>query len=171
VFVNKGIVLRGDGPGATRLEGDDVSYWAILQIGELWDEDGSPVASIQAGATKGSRSLVVGDASSFDVGDLVLVDQENDGDLFSLDASESECTWGSREDGGRLQAQIVEVVSIDGNTIGIDPGLAMDYAPDLAPEITRLHSRITRYAGVEDLSIADRGYRGGNNANIRFHAL
>jgi len=172
LFVTKGVVLRGDGPAETRIEGDDTPNWAIVQMGEMWDESNVPITTVQSGFTKGSRSLVVADASSFAVGDLVNVDQQNDGDLVRVEGSESACVWGSREDGNRLLGQIVEVTSVDPATgaVGIDPGLAVDYQADLLPEMELVHSNVTRYAGIEDLTIYDRNFRGDNNANLRFHA-
>lgn len=172
IFVTKGVVLRGDGPGLTRVEGDDTPNWAILQMGEMWDESNAPIVSVSSGYTKGSTSVVVADVSPFEVGDLVNIDQRNDGDLVWVTGSESACTYGSREDGQRLLGQIVEVTSIDPGTgaVGFDPPLAVDYDAGLSPEMELVHSNITRYAGVEDLSVSDRSYRGDNNANVRFHA-
>jgi hypothetical protein len=166
LFVTKGVVLAGDGPGVTRIEGDGTPNWAIVQLGEMWDESNVPITPITAGLEKGSRSLTVQDASTFEVGDLVNVDQINDGELVSVEGSESACTWGSREDGNRLLGQIVEVTSIDPSTgaVGIDPGLAMAYRPDLSPEMELVHSNITRYAGIQDLTVYDRTFRGDNNA-------
>jgi hypothetical protein len=166
--IQKGIVLRGDGPDRTRIEGDGVGEKAIIQVGS-WDENPAEI-DVESGLSKGSASLVVGDVSEFTVGDFVIVDQENDGDLVRVEGSESPCTWGSRNEGARLLGQISVITSLDSGTrtIGIDPGLAMELSPGLNPQVTKLRNNVPQRAGIEDLYVADRSYRGSNNANIRF---
>jgi hypothetical protein len=172
IYLLKGVILRGDGPATTHIEGDKTPNWAILNLGEQWDESNTPITSIQSGYTKGSKSVVVADASNFAVGGLVNIDQHNDGDLVWVTGSESACTYGSRENGQRLIGQIVEVTSVDtaSGAIGFEPALAWDYQASLQPEMERVHSHITKYAGIEDLGVKDRTYRGDNNANVRIHA-
>ena len=64
IYLLKGVVLRGDGPAATRIEGDHTPDWAILNLGEHWDESNTPISSVVSGYTKGSTRVVVADASS-----------------------------------------------------------------------------------------------------------
>ncbi len=169
-----GVVLRGDGPDQTRIEGDQTAEKAILQAGS-WDEDPSPETAITGGLERGSNQLVVASTAEFVVGDFIVVDQLNDDDLVrasgqDVDPSESGCTWGSRDDGTRLLGQMAEITSIDAasGTVGIDPPLAMPLSAALAPEIQRVRRQITRDVGIEDLHVMDRSFRGDNNANIRF---
>jgi hypothetical protein len=166
--IQKGIVLRGEGPAKTRVEGDKTAEKAIIQIGS-WDESNAPVTSVSSGLAKGAKTLVVADTSPFAVGDLIIVDQQNDNDLVQVTGSETPCTWGSRENGGRLLGQIVEVtsVSVAQKTLGIDPPLAMTLSSALKPEVERVRKSPPRRAGIEDLTVADRSYRGDNQANIR----
>jgi hypothetical protein len=166
--IQKGIVLRGEGPDRTRIEGDGVGEKAIIQIGS-WDESPAEIP-VSSGLEKGSSSLVLGSVSEFVVGDFVIIDQLNDGDLVHLEGSESACVWGSRADGTRLLGQISVVTSLDAGTqtMGIDPPLAMPLSASLSPEVTKLRSDVPQRGGIEDLYVADRGYRGDNNANIRF---
>jgi hypothetical protein len=119
--------------------------------------------------------LEVVSTQEFKAGDFVIVDQRNDDDLVrvsgqDVDPGESGCVWGSRENGTRLLGQLVEIQSIDAaaGTVTIDPPLAMPYSASLAPEMIRIRQQITRDVGIEDLAVADRAYRGDNNANIRF---
>jgi hypothetical protein len=172
VYLLKGVVLRGDGPSMTRIEGDGVPDWAILSLGEHWDESNTPVTDVMSGYDKGSKRVVVADASRFAKGDLWNIDQRNDEVLVRVEGSESACTYGSREDGMRLIGQIVEVTSVDtaSGTIGFEPGLAVDYKKELLPQMERVHSHIVRRAGIEDLKVSDRTYRGDNHANVRIHA-
>lgn len=167
-----GVVLRGAGPAATRIEGDGVAEKAIIQAGS-WDEANSPESAITGGLGKGSTTLTVADGAAFAVGDFVIIDQLNDDDLVraageQVDPGESPCTWGSRDDGTRLLGQISVITSIGGNSVGIDPGLAMPLDASRLPELSRVRQRMTTDVGIEDLAVADRSYRGDNNANIRF---
>ena len=43
IYLLKGVVLRGDGPATTHVEGDRVPDWAILHLGEHWDESNTPI--------------------------------------------------------------------------------------------------------------------------------
>ena len=85
VYLLKDVVLRGDGPDATHIEGDGVPDWAILHLGEHWDESDAPVTSINSGYDKGSQRVVVADATSFAAGDLVNIDQRNDEQLVRVE--------------------------------------------------------------------------------------
>jgi hypothetical protein len=172
IYLLKGVVLRGDGPATTHIQGDGTPNWAILNLGEQWDESNTPITPIQSGYSKGSKSVVVADASSFSVGELVNIDQRNDGDLVWVNGSESACTYGSRENGERLIGQIVEITSVDtaSGAVGFEPALAWDYQSSLLPEMERVHSHTVKYAGIEDLRVSDRTYRGDNNSNVRIHA-
>jgi hypothetical protein len=166
--IQKGIVLRGEGPDRTRIEGDGVAEKAIIQVGS-WDESPAEIP-VLSGLAKGSTVLGLSDVSPYAVGDFVIVDQLNDGDMVRVDGSESPCIWGSRDDGTRLLGQTVEVTGVDAdaNTITIDPPLAMELSASLSPEVTKMRSDPPKRAGIEDLYVADRSYRGDNNANIRF---
>jgi len=167
-----GVVLRGAGPAATRIEGDGVAEKAIIQAGS-WDESNSPETAVTGGLAKESAMLTVAESSVFVVGDFVIIDQLNDDDLVraageQVDPGESPCSWGSRNDGTRLLGQIVVVTSISGNSVGIDPPLAMPLSANLQPAMSRVRRQMTTDVGIEDLAVADRAYRGDNNANLRF---
>src|SRR5688572_14189480 len=58
IYLLKGVVLRGDGPAATRIEGDGTPNWAILNLGEQWDEANTPITQVVSGYSKGSTSVV-----------------------------------------------------------------------------------------------------------------
>jgi hypothetical protein len=164
----KGVVLRGEGPDKTRVEGDGLTDKAIIQIG-TWDE--TPfVAPLTAGLEKGAKRFTVGDTSGFAVGAVVIVDQVNDGDLVTPSGTESACIWGSRNDGTRLLGQMVEITAVDAasHTIDIDPPLAFTLSAALSPEVSTVRKQMPKRAGVEDLYVKDRTFRGANNANIRF---
>src|SRR5262249_24845240 len=115
--VPSGVVLRGEGPDKTRIEGDQVPEKAIIQAGS-WDEANSPITQITGGFDRGSSEVMVASTQEFAVGDFVIIDQLNDDDLVrtsgqDVDPGESGCVWGSRENGTRLLGQLVEIKAID----------------------------------------------------------
>jgi hypothetical protein len=173
--IPSGVTLRGEGPGKTKVEGDATTTKAIIQAGS-WDEDPSPETTLTSGFTRGSSSVVLASTTGFALGDFIIIDQLNDGDLVRADgqdmasAGESPCIWGSRADGTRLLGQMSEIKTLDAatKTITIDPPLAMPLSASLQPGIQRARKAITRDVGIEDLTVSDRSFRGDNNANIRF---
>jgi hypothetical protein len=172
--MKSGVTLRGAGPGQTRIEGDRTAEKAIIQAGS-WDEDPSPVTAVTGGLARGASNLTLASAAQFVKGDFVVIDQLNDGDLVrpdgqDVDSSESPCIWGSRDNGTRLLGQMAEITALDSATatITIDPPLAMPLNAALSPQVQRVRARITRDVGIEDLTVADRSFRGANNANVRF---
>src|SRR6185436_1831094 len=74
--ISKGIVLRGDGPTATKLLLGNAGVDGVIQIGSDAPND-IPGVAVQSGYTKGSTELVLRDASSFKVGQIVLIDQKD----------------------------------------------------------------------------------------------
>jgi len=146
--ISKGIVLRGDGPTATKLLLGNAGVDGVIQIGSDAPND-IPGVAVQSGYTKGSTELVLRDASSFKVGQIVLIDQKDDPSLVAT----GDCEFFKRNVGGfRSLGQIFEIVSKNGNTIGISSPLYHTYLANLSPEVSPIHPDDTvKNAGVEDL--------------------
>ena len=150
-------VLRGAGPGATtlRYEGPAGGRSAIAMAG--WPkliEGGSPVG-IVAGATKGSTKITVaGAAGPVAVGDLLLVDQLNDGQLVDSTGFEGKCTYAGRAGGDRTLGQLVEVTALKGNEISFNIPLYWTYRAELKPQASFAPARsFVHFAGLEDLKL------------------
>ena len=160
--ISSSVVLRGDGPGQTRLvlESGD----AVVRIGYGAPNNVSGVA-VTSGYTKGSTELTLSDASDFGVGDVVLIDQLEDPDLVVT----GDCTFFKRTQGGnRSLGQIFEIVSKDGNTVQVSSPLYVTYQEGLQPELSQTSPNGTvKYAGVEDL-YATRTSAGGG---FMFHLI
>ncbi len=149
LHINKGVVLRGDGPDATRLrlEGGDTA----VEIGSGAPNNIEGV-DVTSGFTKGSTSLTLANASDFAVGDVVLIDQQDDGDLVQT----GDCEFFKRWDGSifRSLGQIFEIVSKSGNTIEISSPLYFTYTASLRPQLSQTSPGGTvKNAGVEDLYV------------------
>jgi hypothetical protein len=145
--INKGVVLRGAGPTATKVQLTNSSVDAVLRIGE-WDDWSTGVA-LTAGLEKGSKSLTVANAANFAVGDTILVDQLDDRALVLT----GDCNWYKRNNNGanvRSVAQIVEVTGKTGSVLQIDSPLYMNYSATFKAEVSKLTPRV-RDAGVEDM--------------------
>ena len=144
--INKGIVLRGDGPERTKIMSYLTSESSIIKISA---SSSNTKTSISSGYTKESTSITVGSASGFSIGDYILVDQENDSSLVD----KGDCTWCSRDRGDRSMGQIVKITAKEGNTLTISPGLYFTFSAALNPEIIKISNNPVEYAGIEDLYI------------------
>jgi hypothetical protein len=73
------VTLRGSGPG-TVINHRTASDWAAISIGNTTDDySTTPVIEVVGGAPKGAAQIVVADASGFNVGDILQIDQLEDG--------------------------------------------------------------------------------------------
>jgi len=160
--ITKGIVLRGEGPESTRIRlfGSSTN---IIRIGSSYSGSSTSVSS---GMQKGSTSLTVTNSSIFKANDLLLIDQLNDPALVA----KGDCTWCSRDSGNRAMGQIVEVKSINGNSISIDPALYYSFSGSLSPQAVKVSNNVTKYAGVEDLFVERVNPGGQRNFFIQYSA-
>jgi hypothetical protein len=143
------VALRGAGPTRTTIRNYNNGE-AIAMNGA----SGSQTATnISSGATKGSQSVVVANASAFSVGSLVLIDQLNDPSFVTRTGAEGTCSWCGRDNGNRALGEINRVVSKSGNTIGLDRPLAYGYNASYTPQMCLMSGSPVVYAGVEDLAI------------------
>jgi hypothetical protein len=146
------VTLRGQGANQTILDIHSTSGRAAITLGS-----GSPNisqdVSITGGATAGSTSIVVSSAANISVGKYLQITELNDPSFVSINGSEGACTWcdgGIGYNGTRVAGQIVEVQSVSGTTIGISPGLFINYL--LTPKATPFAASV-KNAGVEDLQV------------------
>ena len=156
--IQKGIVLRGDGPTATKILLGNAGVDAVIRIGSGAPND-IPGVAVQSGFTKGSTSLTLRDASSFNVGQIVLIDQKEDPSLVET----GDCEFFKRNVGGfRSLGQIFEIKSKNGNTVEISSPLYHEYSANLAPELSPTNPGGTvKNAGVEDLYATRTSDHGG----------
>ena len=162
LHLNHSVVLRGAGPSATKLmlQSGDV----VVEIGQ-GAQNNIPGVNVTDGFTKGSTSITVADASDFNVGDVVLIDQLDDGD----EVVTGDCEYFKRWDGDTFRSlgQIFEVVAKQGNTITTSSPLYHSYDASLKPQLSPTGDGTVKYAGVEDL-YATRTSAGGG---FLFHLI
>jgi hypothetical protein len=120
------VTLRGLGADQTILNIKSTSGSAAITMGVWtvpWDMSGN--VAITGGATAGSRSIVVSDARGIKVGSYLLITELNEPGFVTIAGDEGSCTWCGpfNDNGSRALGQISEVTSVNGTTVGINPGL------------------------------------------------
>lgn len=150
INIPSNVTLRGAGANQTILEAHNTSG-AVISLGTGGVPYGqSNAVAITGGASAGSTSITLASASGISVGSYLVIDQLNDGTIVATHGSEGACTWCDNGQGGtRVQGQIVEVTTVSGTTIGVNPGLYVSYT--LTPHATPFSA--TKYAGVENLQV------------------
>lgn len=159
----KGVVLRGAGPGETRLK--TYAAWHGIQMGD-WPSAPVPT-DVSASPSKGTSALSVGSVSSpsLKVGDFIVIDQVNDGvEVINVDDE-------SRNNGTRALSQITRITGVSGLNLTVDPPLYHNYSATQSPQVWKLNSSngMTSYAGVEDLyleRVSPTGFEGYSNIKM-----
>jgi hypothetical protein len=149
--------LRGAGPGQTTIRYQGATGRSVLDIkGNTYNDIWSlrRTFAVTGGATKDSRQITLSSTAGISAGDVLLIDQRNDGVLVDNVGKEGPCTYCSREDGTRARGQFAEVTAVSGNTVSLNLSLFWTFNPSLSPQATLVSaSSMVRRAGVEDLSL------------------
>jgi hypothetical protein len=146
----KSILLRGDGVRRTYLRNDASRGNIISVYNPFLDE--FPV-SIVSGFTKDSTSITVDSASSFEVGNYIVVYQDNDPSLpVDPTGCGGTCRWcGLNDNPNHAMTQIVRITAKKKNTLTLNRPLYYTFKATLNPEALKL-SMMER-AGVEDMTL------------------
>ena len=142
------MAVRGAGPDKTK-----VIQHSNSNIFTMIGRDSYAYANAVSGYTKGSDTVVVDDATGFQVGDLVRLDQLNDPDLVTSAGTSGNCNWCGRLNGGRALKEDALVKEINGTSIKLNHPLYFTFKSAFDPELGRQSREPIRYAGVEDLYI------------------
>lgn len=120
------VTLRGQGADQTILNSKSTTGYGAIQMG-AWTVrvDMTGNVGITGGATQGSQSITVSDASGISVGKYLLITELNEFPFVNLAGDEGNCSYcdSFSDNGARSLGQVSEVTSVNGNTIGITPGL------------------------------------------------
>ncbi len=137
----KTIAIRGDGPNKTIIKNVADSG----KVFNFYTWHIHLVVPITAGLQKGSKSIIVSDASNIIKGDFILINQENDTDTYGNLPNYMKRTVG----------QIVKVNGVSGNTIYLDRPLYFTYDQNMQPQIenARRQGHWLYKSGLEDLKI------------------
>jgi hypothetical protein len=148
--------LRGAGPGKTILKHTGgylrsmvdmrgLIYWQIASLHKVHNV-------IQA--VKDTKVVTLADVSGISPGDILLINQLNDGSLVDPVGVEGKCTYCGYQNGDRALGQLVEVTSVSGNQVWLNLPLHWTYNPALQPWAYQVDaSAMIRNAGLEDLTL------------------
>jgi len=149
------VTLRGAGRYSTvlRFSGSGDSVIRFGSSSYVWDFSSSTSHPLTGGIGKGSTSIRTAN-NDWAVGDVLLVDELEDNDLFENDGNSGACTWCGRANGKRCHSQIVEVMARTSTSATINPPLYSDYKSSSSPQAVRFRGMI-KMAGVESLGITN----------------
>ena len=134
------ITIRGAGMGATILRSNNTSQALLLGTAD-WPRPSVGIA-ITGGATKGSSTVQVADASAITVGNLVRVEQNDLSYVISASAPTTNNT---------LMSATFRVVSKTATSVTVTPPLPIDFTQ--APALVQYGIPPLHDTGVEDLTI------------------
>ncbi len=120
--INKPVVFRGEGPDKTRLLIDHSSnaFEIITYKRGTWTK-------LTGGFEKGSKELIVSDATGFAPGRYIEIQQDNDPSIMYTMQNWKQ-SWADYAVG-----QIAKIVYVSGNTVTIDEPLRITYSSGLNP--------------------------------------
>jgi hypothetical protein len=160
------VSLRGAGASQTILQAHGTSGSVVALGSQAAAPSISPSVAIVSGSTAGSTSIGLSSASGISVGSYLMISELNDPSFVTIVGDEGSCTWcdgGIGWNGTRAAGQIVEVTSVSGNTVAINPGLFITYS--LTPLATPFTAS-AKYAGVENLQVYANNTGYGSNFEI-----
>jgi len=153
ISVPSNVTLRGAGAPNTILDAQGIGAAAVISLGASATPLAANSTAITGGATAGSSAITVAGAGAIAVGSYLLITELNDPRFVTIVGNQgSSCTWcdSSLWGGARALGQLVEVRSVNGDTVGIAPALYLNYP--LTPLATWF-SAGAKYAGVEELQV------------------
>jgi hypothetical protein len=149
ITIPSNVTLRGAGANSTVLNATG-GGGNVINLG-TGSASYNPL-NITGGATSGSTSISVSNASAVKAGMYLVIAETNNSSYVSNNGSEGACTWcdGWSTNGNLSRGQIVAVTGVSGSTVTISPGLYGAYtnSPIAVP-----FNMSASYAGVENLQI------------------
>lgn len=166
------VVLRGAGPGQTKIRLDTSSNVEAIGVGMKWTYTG--LWDVVGTVPKGATSLTVSNASSIQVGDVLQIDQRDGPYVWRYDAVYEKRqpvtdSHGPAHDGvWRSVGSQIEVVGKSGNTLTLRDPIHLAFEESLRPQVfktatARAGEPGTKYVGIEDLYVT-----GGRSNMISF---
>jgi hypothetical protein len=156
IHLNDFDTLRGAGPGISILKYTGgylrsmvdmrgLIYWQIAGLHKTYDV-------IQA--SKDSKVITLASTTGITRGDILLLNQLNDGVIVDPVGVEGKCTWCGYENGDRVLGQLVEVTAVAGNQVYLNVPLHWTYDTGLDPWAYQVDAdAMIRQAGLEDLTL------------------
>jgi len=181
ISISKGIVLRGAGPKLSKIIFDhrdystQYGYNAEMGLAVGSASGGTSYIPITSGYQKGSTQITLQDASSFSVGNYLILVQDNDSDFVNEVGYQGACTWcgfgrcsldpntkcntwdtnpcvdkGVCEGGKLALGQVLRITAVNGNTLTLETPLIWNYLSQFNPRVVKMNNMVEGF-GVEDL--------------------
>lgn len=150
-----GVTLRGAGKNSTilRYSGSD-NFVVRFDTGNFdYSFSSSTSYNLTGGYTKDSTNITMAN-NDWAVGDVILVDELEDNDLFENDGNSGSCTWCGRSSGDRCHSQLTEVVARTSTSATIYPPLYSTFKSSSTPQGVKLKGAF-KLAGIESLAITN----------------
>jgi len=138
--IDHGVVLCGDGPDQSRLLFDTESTAVSIVT-----YDRGAWVDLESGYDHGSTTLVVANAATFAPGDYAEVQQDNNWDRMDPEGEWRNASWVPEA----AMGQMVQIVSLEGNTLTVDPPVTVSYDTSHHPRIRPLG--LVTGAGLQSL--------------------
>jgi len=177
--------LRGAGMNSTIIRTNVSVPYALISIGNTLSGAGwYDEIDIQSGYTKGSETLTFASSdaiSTISVGDFVIIDELNDAAIpvTSVGLTGGTCAYCGRPGwdnppgagGARARGQSVRVTGKNGAQLTFTPSMFFTFSNGNSPQIAKwedrpnqwTHAGLTKYAGVENLTLYNNG---GDNIGL-----
>ncbi|HKC10974.1 MAG TPA: Ig-like domain-containing protein, partial [Vicinamibacteria bacterium] len=167
--INKGIVLRGQGPTQTRLQMLVGTNSNIVTIGTQWP---SLIQStnLASDAVKGTQSVTLTSNPGLSVGEIVTVDELTDSSISQWSPASPpghvSRGWFSRYD--RPLGQVMEIASVNGTTVTFTTPFHIDFKTAFSAQLSRFAdgsgslTPVVKYAGLEDVYVSGGSQGQGN---------
>lgn len=178
IKIPSNVTLRGSGAAKTIIH-TDVSMNSLIRIGSGYTDAGwSTISNIESGYAKGSTQINLTNASSFNAGDFIIIDELNDASIPVVAAGGA--YYGVFPGGSdRNFAVIHKVVEKSGNSLKINPPAVYSFKSALNPRaIKSSFVTYTQFAGIEDVAVKNdlvgspdsqgRYLNGSSNINVMF---
>ena len=152
------ITLRGEGPGKTILSFEGGGRSGLVMDASVYYQISTikNIVSVTGALSKGSTAIKVNATTNMNAGDILHIDQLNDGILVDPNGVEGICTYCSRDSGTRTLGQIVKITGVDAakKIVSIQWPLNFTYTDSLLPQAVVIPARsYVDRAGVEDLTV------------------
>jgi hypothetical protein len=148
--------LRGAGPGSTDLKHANGYLRSMVDMrGSIyWQITGLHKIYNILEANKDTQVITLEGTTGISPGDILLLNQLNDGVLVDPVGVEGKCTYCGYENGDRTLGQLVEVSAIAGNQVFLNVPLHWTYDTGLDPWAYQVDaSAMIRHAGLEDIKL------------------
>ncbi len=148
--------LRGAGPGKTIIKHTGGYSRSMVDMrGSVYYQISSLHKTYNVlTANKDSQVITLASTTGISPGDILLINQLNDGDLVDPVGVEGKCTYCGYEGGDRVLGQFVEVTAVNGSQVSLNLPLHWTYDPNLEPWAYQVDANaMVRHAGLEDITL------------------